>query len=66
MLNEEFSPTVAEVDDARGLIAACEAALAAGLGAVTYKGKMVDIPIVERARTTLAVAAALRQRVGRS
>ena len=66
VLNEEFSPTVAEIDDARGLIAAFEGALAQGLGAVTYKGKMVDIPVVERARAVLAVDAAIRARAGRS
>ena len=32
-----------------------EAMLAAGQGAVTYEGKMIDVPIVERGRRILAL-----------
>lgn len=54
ILNECFSPTEQELDDARELIAEFEASLARGDGAFSHKGKMVDIPIVERARNLLA------------
>ena len=66
VLNEEFSPTPAEIEDAREIISTFEAALSEGLGAVSYKGKMIDIPVVERARAVLDVAAALRGRVQNS
>ena len=39
-----------------GLIAAFEAALAQGLGAVAFEGAMIDLPVVERARRLLARA----------
>ena len=50
-----FTPTTAELDNARGILAAYTAA--AG-GACTYKGKMVDEPVVLVARQMLARAAA--------
>lgn len=62
VLNEEFAPSAAEIEDARDLIATFVAALSEGVGAVSYKGKMIDIPVVERARTVLAVADVLRER----
>lgn len=46
-----FTPTAAEVEFAQGVLAAYEAA--AG-GACTYKGKMVDEPVVAAARQVLA------------
>jgi len=56
VLNEEFSPSPAEIEHARGLVAAFEEALRAGQGAVSYKGKMIDPPVVRRAQDTLALA----------
>jgi citrate lyase subunit beta/citryl-CoA lyase len=53
ILNEEFSASAAEIDHARRVVAAYDAALAAGVGAVTVDGKMIDVPIVERARLLL-------------
>jgi citrate lyase subunit beta/citryl-CoA lyase len=53
ILNEEFSASAAEIDRARRVVAAYDAALAAGVGAVTVDGKMIDVPIVERARLLL-------------
>jgi len=53
---EVFSPTQADVDRARAMKAAFDDALAKGLGAVMYEGKMIDIAsiriinnVVERA-----------------
>jgi citrate lyase subunit beta/citryl-CoA lyase len=53
ILNEEFSASAAEIDHARRVVAAYDEALAAGVGAVTVDGKMIDVPIVERARLLL-------------
>src|ERR1700742_1127282 len=63
VLNEEFSPDPAEVARAERMIAAYDAAYAAGLGAVQFEGAMIDVPVVERARTVVKRAAALRGRV---
>lgn len=54
LLNEGFSPSEEELDRARRLIAAADAATQAGIGAFTFEGKFVDLPIVTRARALLA------------
>jgi citrate lyase subunit beta/citryl-CoA lyase len=56
ILNEAFSPAPEEIERARRLIAAFEAAQAAGQGAFVFDGKMVDEPVVARARALLARA----------
>src|SRR3954465_15620473 len=53
ILNEEFRPSAAEADHARRVVEAYDKALAEGVGAVTVDGKMIDVPIVERARLLL-------------
>jgi citrate lyase subunit beta/citryl-CoA lyase len=53
ILNEEFRPDAAEVDHARRAVAAYDKALAEGVGAVTLDGKMIDVPVVERAKILL-------------
>lgn len=53
VLNEELTPTEAELAHAQGLLIAFEEGLAQGKGAVEYKGKMIDLPVVERARELL-------------
>ena len=62
VLNQEFSPSQAEVEHAERMIAAYEAAYAAGLGAVQFEGAMIDVPVVERARSVVERAMALRGR----
>ncbi len=57
VLNEAFSPSAAEVDRAKRLVDAYEDSLAAGKGACTFEGKMIDLAMVARARTLLAKAA---------
>jgi citrate lyase subunit beta/citryl-CoA lyase len=42
------------------MVAAYDKAYAEGVGAVQFEGAMIDIPVVERARTVLKRAAALR------
>lgn len=53
VLNDGFSPSANERAHAEGLIAAFEAAQRDGRGAVEYRGKMVDLPVVARARELL-------------
>ncbi|WP_104666790.1 HpcH/HpaI aldolase/citrate lyase family protein [Ensifer adhaerens] len=53
LLNDGFSPSEAELDRARRLIDAADAASADGVGAFVFEGKFVDLPIVTRARALL-------------
>ena len=53
ILNEEFRPNPEEVDHARRVVTAYDKALAEGVGAVTVDGKMIDVPVVERAQLLL-------------
>ncbi|HJU17719.1 MAG TPA: CoA ester lyase [Stellaceae bacterium] len=62
ILNEEFRVGAAEIDHARRVVAAYDQALAAGVGAVTVDGKMIDVPVVERARLLLEREAAIVER----
>jgi citrate lyase subunit beta/citryl-CoA lyase len=63
--NEEFAPQPDELDDARGLVAEFERQVAAGHAAHTYKGRMVDLPIVEQARQIIARQEAIDRRNAR-
>ena len=49
-----FSPTAAELEWAQKVVEADQAARAQGLGAVLLEGKMIDKPIVDRAKRWLA------------
>ncbi|HET6308575.1 MAG TPA: CoA ester lyase [Rhodopila sp.] len=62
VLNEEFSPDPAEVDRATRMIAAYDEAYTQGLGAVQFEGAMIDVPVVQRARTVVRRATALQNR----
>src|SRR5437764_15253378 len=53
ILNEEFRASPEEADHAQRVVAAYDKALAEGVGAVTVDGKMIDVPVVERARLLL-------------
>ncbi len=53
VVNEVFSPTEAEVSWAKKVVAAYEEANAAGRGAVSVHGQMVDAASIKMARTTL-------------
>ena len=57
VLNEVLTPSAEELADAQGLVDAFEEGIAQGKGAVEYKGKMIDLPVVERARELLRNAA---------
>jgi citrate lyase subunit beta / citryl-CoA lyase len=55
IINQAFTPSSAEVERARRVIEAYETARAAGQAVTTLEGKMVELPIVERARRVLAL-----------
>jgi citrate lyase subunit beta/citryl-CoA lyase len=65
ILNEEFRPGAQEVEHAGRVVAAYDKALADGVGAVTVDGKMIDVPVVERAKLLLARDAAIAAREAR-
>lgn len=56
IVNEVFSPTEREVEWAEKVVAAYDEANAAGSGAVSVDGKMVDAASVKMARNTLDLA----------
>jgi citrate lyase subunit beta/citryl-CoA lyase len=56
IVNEHFSPTEKEVDWAKKVVAAYEEANAAGIGAISVDGKMVDAASIRMARNTLDLA----------
>jgi citrate lyase subunit beta/citryl-CoA lyase len=56
VLNRGFSPTADELDRARRLVAADEAARARGQGAFVFEGRLADGPIVQHARRLLESA----------
>ncbi|WP_025821279.1 citrate (pro-3S)-lyase subunit beta [Shewanella marina] len=53
ILHNIYAPTLKEVDHAQAVIAAATEAEEKGLGVASLNGKMVDAPIIERARLTL-------------
>ena len=53
VVEKVFRPTDAEVEYARRVVDAFEAAEAEGAGTVAVDGQMVDLPVVERARRVL-------------
>jgi citrate lyase subunit beta/citryl-CoA lyase len=54
ILNETFAASAEEIDRATRLIAAYDQSVAAGQGACVFEGKMIDAPVVARARALLA------------
>ncbi len=66
ILNEEFAPSAEDVASARRIVEAYEEATAVGRGSIAVDGKMVDVPVVERARQTLRRHADIAAREARS
>lgn len=56
VINRIFSPTLSEIDYAYEVMAAIALAKQQGKGAISLRGKMIDAPIVSRARQTIAMA----------
>jgi len=61
MIHDVFSPTEAELAYARRVVEAAEEAERAGSGAVALDGKMIDLPVLERAKRTLKYSERLAQ-----
>lgn len=57
LLHNLYAPTQKEVDHARLVVEAAEASAREGRGVVSLNGKMVDSPVIERARLVLSRAA---------
>jgi citrate lyase subunit beta/citryl-CoA lyase len=62
IINEVFSPSVAEIDYAQRVVAAFDEAARAGRGSTSLDGKVVDVPVVRRARALLEIAASMPKR----
>jgi citrate lyase subunit beta/citryl-CoA lyase len=57
--NAAFTPTREDIDYAQAVVNAFEDARARGLGAIAFRGQLLDYPIVDRARQILALAKTL-------
>lgn len=58
VVNRAFSPSAAEIERAQRLVQAFAEQQAAGAGAFTFEGKMVDMPMLRAAQRILARATA--------
>jgi len=59
-INAAFSPSAEEVEYCQKVVAAFDEARARGEGSIAFGGQLIDLPIVERARRTLASAGSRR------
>ncbi len=66
IINQEYTPGEAEVAYAQKLIKLDDEAAATGRGSFTLDGKMVDIPIIVRARKLIARYEAIKKREART
>ncbi|MCI8599306.1 MAG: CoA ester lyase [Lachnospiraceae bacterium] len=64
IINEVFSPTREEIEQAEKMLAAFEEALKAGKGACMYQNKMVDAPVAERAKHIIDKANRIKRQKG--
>lgn len=62
IINEVFSPSPAEIDHARRVVVVFEEAERQGRGSTSLDGKVIDVPVVKRARALLAAAAEIVNR----
>ena len=56
IINETFSPSPAEIEQARRVVEAFREAERIGRGSTSLDGKVVDVPVVKRAEALLALA----------
>jgi citrate lyase subunit beta/citryl-CoA lyase len=61
-INATFSPSPAEIEQARRVVAAFEEAERVGRGSTSLDGKVIDVPVVKRARALLELAEGLPAR----
>lgn len=62
-INEVFTPSEAEIEWARKIVTAFEEAEAGGVAVIQVDGKMIEYPIVNRARQILALANIVKDRI---
>jgi citrate lyase subunit beta / citryl-CoA lyase len=62
VVNEVFTPSNEELQDARDLIAAVEAKFSAGSGVATHRGRMVDAAHLKTARAMIQWAESIKSR----
>jgi len=55
-INAGFSPSAAEIEHARRVVAAFDEAERQGRGSTSLDGMVIDVPVVKRARAVLALA----------
>ena len=61
-INRMFSPLLEDVEYARRVVEAWDQAEAVGRGSTSLDGRMIDVPVVKRARSLLALADAIARR----
>lgn len=64
IVNSYFTPSVEEVDEAQRLVVAFDEAQRQGLMAISFEGKMVDVPHLTRAKKLLQRAEEINQKMG--
>lgn len=67
IINETFGPSPEEVDYAHRVVAAWKQAETEGRGSVDLDGRMIDVPVLKRAKNLLSLAEAIEahSRIGR-
>jgi len=65
IVNQEYSPSAQELELARRIVSENAKAEAAGRASFAIDGKMIDVPVVERARRLISRAAAIAAREAR-
>jgi len=60
IINETFSPSDAEIEQARRVVEAFEEAVSRGRGSTSLDGMVVDVPVVKRAEAVLELAKSMR------
>ncbi len=61
IINQTFSPSPEEIEYARRVVEAWDAAESAGRGSLSLDGRMVDVPVVKRAQNLLSLAESIGQ-----
>ena len=58
-VNQVFSPSAQEIEAARRIVTAYDAAMLDGIGVIDVDGQLVDVPVADRARNLIAFAEAI-------
>ena len=60
IINETFSPSATEIEQAQRVVEAFDEAARRGRGSTSLDGKVVDVPVVKRAQAVLELAKSMR------